>query len=452
MLQTAAIPAGTVDDRPAIGRLAALGFQHVLVMYAGNVAVPLLVAEALKLPPDQTAFLINSGLFAAGIATLIQTLGIGGFGARLSVGARLPVMMGATFLSVSPMIAMGLNPGIGLPGFHGALLVSGLAGILIAPLIGRILPLFPAVVTGSLITLLGISLLTVAMNWAAGGDPANPAYGDLKGLAVAFLVFIVIVVLTKYARGIWKSLAILLGILAGTLAAIPLGWIRMEGVAEAPWMALVEPFHFGLPTFHGGAIVTMSIVMLITLVESTAVFLALAEITGARFTGQDLTNSLRGDGLGIFAGGLFNAFPFTSFSQNVGLVTVTGVRSRYVCATGGLILMVLGLLPKLAHVVAAVPQQVLGGAGIVMFGMVAAAGVRILSAVDFSGKGQNGGHNLFIVASALGFGMIPTLSPRFFQHFPDWASPITGSGVVLGTLVAVLLNLLLNWNRLPESI
>jgi xanthine permease len=442
VLETVALPVSSVDDRPAIGRLLALGFQHVLVMYAGNVAVPLLVAEALKLPPDQTAFLINAGLFAAGIATLIQTLGIAGF------GARLPVMMGATFLSVSPMIAMGLNPGIGLPGFYGALMVSGLAGILIAPLIGRILPLFPAVVTGSLITLLGISLLTVAMNWAAGGDPASPAYGDMKGLAVALLVFVVIVLLTKCARGIWNSLAIMLGILAGTVVAIPLGWIRMEGVAEAPWVALVEPFHFGLPTFHAGAIVTMGIVMLITLVESTAVFLALAEITGARFTAWDLTKALRGDGLGIFAGGLFNAFPFTSFSQNVGLVTVTGVRSRFVCATGGVILMVMGLLPKLAHVVAAVPQQVLGGAGIVMFGMVAAAGVRILSAVDFQGNR----HNMFIVASSLGFGMIPTLSPRFFQHLPDWTSPITGSGVVLGTLVAVGLNLLLNWNRLPHSI
>jgi xanthine permease len=441
VLQTVALPASTVDDRPAIGRLLALGFQHVLVMYAGNVAVPLLVAESLKLPPDQTAFLINSGLFAAGIATLIQTLGIAGF------GARLPVMMGATFLSVSPMIAMGLNPGIGLPGFHGALLVSGLAGILIAPLIGRILPLFPAVVTGSLITLLGISLLTVAMNWAAGGDPATQQYGELKGLGVALFVFVVILLLTKFARGIWNSLAIMLGILAGTLVAIPLGWVRIDGVADAPWVALVQPFHFGLPAFHGGAIVTMGIVMLITLVESTAVFLALAEITGARFTAQDLTKALRGDGLGILAGGIFNAFPYTSFSQNVGLVTVTGVRSRFVCATGGVILMVLGLLPKLAHVVAAVPQQVLGGAGIVMFGMVAAAGVRILSAVDFDGNR----HNMFIVASSLGFGMIPTLSPRFFQHLPDWTSPITGSGVVLGTLVAVLLNLLLNWNRLPES-
>jgi len=425
-----------------MGRLAALGFQHVLVMYAGNVAVPLLVAEALKLPPDQTAFLINSGLFAAGIATLIQTLGIPGF------GARLPVMMGATFLSVSPMIAMGLDPGIGLPGFHGALLVSGLAGILIAPLIGRILPLFPAVVTGSLITLLGISLLSVAMNWAAGGDPANPAYGDLKGLAVALFVFLVILLLTKFARGIWNSLAIMLGILAGTLLAIPLGWIHMEGMSQAPWVAFVEPFHFGLPAFHAGPIITMGIVMIITLVESTAVFLALAEITGARFTTQDLTKALRGDGLGIVAGGLFNAFPFTSFSQNVGVVTVTGVRSRFVCATGGIILMILGLLPKLAHVVAAVPQQVLGGAGIVMFGMVAAAGIRILSAVDYRGNR----HNLFIVASSIGFGMIPTLSPRFFQHLPEWTGPITGSGVVLGTLVAVLLNLLLNWNRLPESI
>lgn len=443
-----------VSERPTIGRLFVLGLQHVLVMYAGNVAVPLLVAEALKLPSDQTAFLINAGLFAAGIATLIQSLGIWKF------GARLPVMMGATFLSVAPAIAIGADRDLGLPAFCGALLVSGLIGVLIAPLIGRILALFPPVVTGSLITLLGISLMSVAINWAGGGSPSidrtiegvpmstpNRAYGEISGLAVALFVFIVILLTSKYARGIWHSLATMIGILAGTLISVPLHNFRIEGLAGASWVAFTVPFHFGMPTFHAGAIITMSIVMLITLVESTGVFLALAEITGKELTRDNLVQALRADGLGMVAGGIFNAFPYTSFSQNVGLVTITGVRSRFVCAAGGMILMILGLLPKLAHIVAAIPQPVLGGAGIVMFGMVASTGVRILSAVDF----QNNQQNLLIVASSIGFGMIPTLSPEFFQHLPAWAAPITHSGVVLGTTVAVILNFFFNGVRVGAA-
>ena len=433
MLETQlAADINAVDDRPPAGRLLVLGLQHVLVMYAGNVAVPLLVAQALKLSTDQIAFLINADLFAAGVATLIQTLGVWKF------GARLPVMMGATFLSVSPMIAMGLNPGIGLRAFYGALLVSGCIAILIAPLIGTVLALFPAVVTGSLITLLGISLLAVAVSWAAAGQPSPQPLS----LSISLLVFVVIVLMTKYAPGAWHSLAILIGIVAGTLASIPFGLVHLNGIDQAAWLSVIRPLQFGLPTFQIGAIVSMTIVMLVTLVESTAVFLALAEITGKDFGRDDLVQALRADGLGMIAGGLCNAFPYTSFSQNVGLVNVTGVRSRFVCATGGAILIVLGLLPKLARVVAAVPEAVLGGAGLVMFGMVAATGVRILGTVNFHHE-----HNLFIVASSLGFGMIPTLAPHFFDRLPSWTTPITNSGVVMGTVVAVALNLLLSDRR-----
>jgi NCS2 family nucleobase:cation symporter-2 len=442
--------ADTVDARPPVGRLFVLGLQHVLVMYAGTVAVPLLVASALKLPPDQTAFLITADLFAAGLATLIQTLGIWKF------GAPLPVMMGATFLSVGPIIAMGVNPAVGLPGFYGATLASGFVGVLSAPLIGRILALFPPVVTGSLIALLGISLLSVAMNWAGGGPASssqtingvsisvtNPAYGQADGLGIALFVFAIILLMTKYARGIWHSVAVMTGMAVGTLISIPLGFVHVKGLAEASWIAFVPPFRFGMPEFHLGPIVTMSIVMIITFVESTGVFIALSEITGKPFGRDDLVQALRADGLGIMTGAIFNAFPYTSFSQNVGLVSITTVRSRFVCAMGGIILIVLGLLPKMACIVAAVPEPVLGGAGIVMFGMVAATGVRILSAVDFQGNH----HNLFIVASSIGLGMIPTLSPHLFQHLPPWAAPITGSSVVLGTIVAVILNLFLNGSQ-----
>jgi uric acid transporter len=425
--------ATAVDVRPPAARLLILGFQHVLVMYAGNVAVPLLVAAALKLPADQTAFLINADMFAAGIATLIQTLGVWKF------GARLPVMMGATFLSVSPMLAMGLDPAVGLRGFYGALLTSGVIGVAVAPLMGRILVLFPPVVTGSLITLLGISLLSIAIRWVAEGRPdASP-----RGLGIAAFVFVTVVIITKYGSGLWQNLATMLSLIFGTLVSVPLGIVDWRGFAAAPWLGWVRPFQFGLPAFHAGAIVTMCVVMIVTLVESTGVFLALAEITETEYRRDNLVQALRADGLGIIAGAVFNAFPYTSFSQNVGLVTMTAVRSRFVCAAGGSILVILGLMPKLAAAVAAIPNPVLGGAGLVMFGMVAAAGIRILGTVDF----QRNVKNLFIVASALGFGMIPTLSPTLFQHLPPWTLPITSSSVILGTLVAVILNLVFNGFR-----
>lgn len=417
-----------VDHRPAASRLLVLGLQHVLVMYAGNVAVPLLVAQALELSHAQTAFLINADLFAAGIATLIQTLGIWRF------GARLPVMMGATFLSVSPMIAMGLAPKTGLRAFYGALLVSGFVAILIAPLSGMVLALFPPVVTGSLITLLGITLLAVAVNWASSGQLSPPRLS----LAISLVVFAVIVLLNKLSSAAWRSLAILIGILSGTLASIPFGLVHFDGISQAAWVSIVHPLQFGLPTVQWGAIFSMIVVMLVTLVESTAVFLALAEITGKPFRRDELTQALRADGLGMIFGGFCNAFPYTSFSQNVGLVSVTGVRSRFVCAAGGVILILLGLLPKLAYLVAAVPQPVLGGAGLVMFGMVAATGIRILSEVDFHDE-----RNLFIVASSIGLGMIPTLAPHFFDKLPAWAAPVMNSGVVIGTIIGVALNRLL---------
>jgi NCS2 family nucleobase:cation symporter-2 len=398
--------------------------------------------------------LINSSLFVAGIATLIQCLGL------WKLGARLPVMMGATFLSVAPMISMGLESHLGLQGYYGALLVSGALGILIAPLMGRILELFPPVVNGSLITLLGLSLMGVAINWVGDGQPtvdrvingvsvtsANPAYGSLQTLGLAILVVVVILLLRKCGRGIWQSLATLAGIIISTIVAIPLGEFHAPNLTNWPWIAFTPPFRFGAPIFHIGAIITMTIVMLITLVESAAVFLALGEITGRTLTRAEMTRAFRADGLGILVGGIFNAFPYTSYSQNVGLVTVTGVRSRYVCAGGGAMLVFLGLLPKFGHLVAAIPQPVLGGAGLVMFGMVAANGIRILSTVDFRARPND----LFIVAVSIASGLIPTLSPSLFQHLPAWISPITHSGVVLGSSVAFLLNLFFNGTTAQQT-
>jgi NCS2 family nucleobase:cation symporter-2 len=434
-----------VDEVLPPGKLFALGLQHVLVMYAGAVAVPLIVGAALKLPKEQIALLINADLFCCGIVTIIQALGVGPF------GIRLPVMMGVTFASLSPMLAMAGTPGVGIAGIFGAVIAAGVFGIVFAPLVSRCLPLFPPVVTGTIITVIGVSLMRVAINWAAGGQPMmrdaasgqmipNPSYGALENLAIALLVLVTILLITKYLRGFLANIAVLFGIVVGFLVALTLGKVSFAGTEEAAWAALIFPFQFGAPTFEPVSVATMCLVMIVVMIESLGMFLALGELTGKSLTKSDLTRGLRTDGLGTLVGGVFNTFPYTSFSQNVGLVGITGVRSRWVCVMGGVILVAFGLFPKMAHVVASIPQFVLGGAGIVMFGMVAATGIRILMAAGL----RENRHNPYIVAISLGFGMIPLVADRFFIQFPKALSPLLQSGILLAAIVAVLLNLYFN--------
>jgi NCS2 family nucleobase:cation symporter-2 len=436
-----------VDQILPTPRLLALGLQHVLVMYAGAVAVPLIIGRALKLPPEDVAFLISADLFACGIATLVQCIGFPG------VGIRLPVMMGVTFASVGPMLSMAAAPDIGLLGIYGSVIAAGLFAIVAAPFVSRLLPLFPPVVTGTIILVIGISLMRVGINWAGGGLPTftkmidgvphafpNPGYGQLQGLGIALFVLLVILGLIKWGSGFVANVAVLLGIVAGAILAAVLGVMHFEKVAAAPWAAIVLPLHFGLPKFQLIPIITMCIVMIVVMIESLGMFLALGEITGKAVSRDALTRGLRADGVGTFLGGLFNTFPYTSFSQNVGLVGVTGVRSRWVTIAGGGILLLLGLVPKMAALVEAVPLVVLGGAGLVMFGMVAATGARILTAVDF----KNNRYNLFVVAISVGFGMIPLVSPNFFKNLPHDLHPLLESGILLCALVAVTLNAFFN--------
>ncbi|WP_018633985.1 nucleobase:cation symporter-2 family protein [Neomegalonema perideroedes] len=443
-----------VDERLPLARLAPLALQHVLVMYAGAVAVPLIVGRALNLSPEDVAFLISADLFACGIATLIQSWGIPG------VGVRLPVMMGVTFASLGPMLSMATAPEVGILGIFGSVIAAGIFGTLVAPFVSRLLPLFPPVVTGTIILVIGISLMRVGVNWAGGGQPSfprmvegvsvqfpNPNYGQLSGLAIAAFVLLTILALLKWTDGFLRNVAVLLGIVAGCLLAAFMGIMHFDKVGAAPWFGLVLPFHFGTPQFHLVPIVTMCVVMIVVMIESLGMFLAIGEITERRLSRDDLTKGLRADGVGTLIGGIFNTFPYTSFSQNVGLVGVTGVRSRWVTVAGGVILVALGLLPKMAALAESVPQVVLGGAGIVMFGMVAATGIRILSSVDF----RTNANNLFIVAIAVGFGMIPLVAPTLFKNMPHDLHPLLESGILLAAIVAVLLNVFFNGVQSAEQ-
>jgi uric acid transporter len=429
-----------VDEVLPAPRLFALGLQHVLVMYANAVAVPLILGGALHLPKDQIAMLINADLFACGIATLVQTIGFGPF------GIRLPVIMGVTAVSISPMLAMAAMPGLGLTGIYGAVLVGGLFGLLAAPVMQHALRFFPPVVTGTIITMIGVSLMRVGIAWAGGGAAAAD-FGAGGYLAIAALVLTTILLVIRFARGFLQNMSVLIGIFVGYLATIALGWTDFSGLQQEPWVRVVLPLQFGIPTFSLVPCMIMCLVMTIVFIEATGMFLALGAMTGREIKPGDVTRGLRADALGTLIGGLFNTFPYVSYSQNIGLVGVTGVYSRWVCATGGVIMLALGLVPKLAFIVASVPQCVLGGAGFIMFGMVAATGIKILATVDY----VNQRNNVLITAISIGFGVIPIVSPNFFRIMPVDLKPIFGDAIIMTSIAAVLLNIYFNRTSTEEA-
>ncbi|MDR5824475.1 nucleobase:cation symporter-2 family protein [Caballeronia sp. LZ043] len=420
-----------VDEVLPFGQLLAVGIQHVLVMYAGAIAVPLIIGAALKLPKEQVAFLISSDLFACGIVTLVQCLGVWKF------GIRLPVIMGVSFAPVGPMVAMA-SSGAGITTIFGATIAAGVFAILIAPFFGRLMRFFPPIVTGTIILTIGITLFPVAINWAGGGRGAAN-FGEPRNLLIAVIVLLAILLINKYLKGFIANISVLLGMAIGFVLALPFGFVDFSGIGQAAWFAPVRPFAFGMPSFDLAAIASLCLVMVVIMVESLGMFLALGDLTMRPVSRNDATRGLRTDGLGTVIGGVFNTFPHSSFSQNIGLVGITGVKSRWVVAVSGGILILLGLLPKLSNLIASIPVVVLGGAGIAMFGMVAATGVKILSKVDFESK-----NNLLVIAISLGVGVIPLVAPSFFAHMPAWAGPLTHSGITLAAVFAILLNALFN--------
>jgi len=352
-------------------RLFALGLQHVLVMYAGAIAVPLIIGRALQLEPQDVAFLISADLFVCGIASILQSLG-----ATPWFGIKLPVMMGVTFAAVGPMVSMAIaHPGTdGARMIFGAIIGAGIVTVLIAPFMSRLLRLFPPVVTGTIILVIGVSLMKIGIDWIFGlpvgktapkiVDPAhtawlkamqeavgavsstlppqpvqlalaptmnNPAYAPVSNIVLSLVVLAVIIGVARYTRGFFSNIAVLIGIVVGGVIAASLGMMHFDKVASAAWLAPIMPFHFGMPIFDPILILTMVLVMIVVMIESTGMFLALGEMTDTKITQPMLSCGLRMDGLGTLLGGVFNTFPYTSFSQNVGLVGVTGIRSRFVC-------------------------------------------------------------------------------------------------------------------------
>lgn len=425
-----------VDSVPPVGALGALALQHVLTMYAGAITVPLLVASALQLSSEHAAYLVSADLFACGLVTLLQCLGFGPF------GIRLPVIMGVTFVGVMPSIAIASQPGLGLAGVYGAAIAAGLIVTPLVPLVGRMRMVLTPTVTGTAMLLIGLSLMGVAVDWAAGGQGAAD-YGSPTNLMLAGVTIATILIVTRFATGFLANCAILIGMAAGYALAALLGLTDFSGARTAPALQLVTPFYFGMPIFDPAAIASMVVVLLVTLVESSGMLIMLGDIVKRPVSARDLSRGLRVDGMGAVIGGLFNSFPYTSYAQNIALVNMTGVRSRFVCAGAAVILLVLALFPKLSALVAAMHPSVLGGAALVLFGMVAASGIRSLAAAELDRSRED----LIVVALSLGVGLIPTLSDRFFAAAPEALAPFTHSGVLLGILTAITLNIFLRPDR-----
>ncbi|MFC0675782.1 nucleobase:cation symporter-2 family protein [Brachybacterium hainanense] len=420
------------DERLPLGRTVLFGAQHVLSMYGGVVAIPLIVGSAAGLPELEVGLLVACALFVSGLATVLQSIGVPGF------GAQLPLVQGTTFGAVSTMGVI-IADGGGLPAVFGSVIVASIVGLLLVPLVTRMQPLFPPVVTGTIIAAMGLSLLPVAAGWIVGND-GTPGQGGALNLGLAAITLVAVLVLSRIRA--LSGVAIMLGILVGTLAAVAAGVADFSGVRGGSVIALPQPFAFGAPTFELAAIIPMVVVIIVTLMETTANLFAVTKVVGTDLPPRRLANGLRADMIASAVAPVVNSFPATAFAQNIGLISVSRVRSRYTVAAGGVLLILLGLVPVLGRVVAAIPSPVLGGAGIVLFGSVAAAGIRTISEAPRTDE-RDAGHDTMIVAVSLALVVMPIAVPALYASLPPLVSMVLSSGVSAAAFSAVTLNLLL---------
>ncbi|MGC5255313.1 solute carrier family 23 protein [Gordonia sp. DT218] len=430
----------TVDVRPPWGRLVAFAMQHVLIMYTGCITVPLVFGAAVGLDSSDIAFLISADLLIAGIVTALQ-----GFGLGRIVGVRLPIVCGATFSGLTPMILIAQK--YGLQAVYGSMLIGGIVGLALAIPFSRVIRFFPALVTGSVLTVIGLSLIGVAGGLIVGSDSAAPDYASLRNLLVAAVVVVVALVLLCLGRGLWSQLAVLIALLAGSALAASLGMFDLGALGSASWVGFPAPFHFGVPHFPIAAVVSMSIVMTVVFAESTASMLAISEITGKKLSTGDLARGLVGDGVSGVLGGIFGGFMDTVFGQNVGAVATSRMHSRFVTGSSGLILIVLALIPKMGAAVAALPGPVVGGVGLVLFGTVTMIGIRTLAQIDLNDQ-----VNVAIAATSIGIGLLPEYVPDMLERLPDAMQIIFGSGITLTAIVAFTLNLVFRHSPLRRRV
>ncbi|MEZ8403692.1 nucleobase:cation symporter-2 family protein [Vibrio splendidus] len=418
----------TLNERPPHGLTFLLALQHMLASIGGIVAVPLIVGASIGLPNTEIVSLINAALLASGIVTVAQCLGFG------PVGIRLPVVMGSSFAFLGVAISIG-NEG-GVAAIMGSALIGSFVVIGASFYMDKVRKLFPTVVSGVVVTLIGLTILPVAMNWV-GDSPANTEqFATLPKLFLALISLRIVVGVSVYCKGAVAASAIVIGLAGGYIVALSLGMVDLEQISSAAWVGGPEPFKYGF-TFSASAIISMSLVYIVVIAEATGDFMALGNNCQTQVSSKDLKRGLLGDGLGSTLSSILTAMPLASFSQNVGIVGITGVASRYVVAATGGLLILGGLFPKLAAIAVTIPKPVLGGVGFVMFGMIAYAGIRMLI------KAADTKRNALVICVGLASGLAVTFEPRLLQHLPHDLANFLHSGITTGTIMTVLLNLVL---------
>jgi NCS2 family nucleobase:cation symporter-2 len=426
---------------PPLIKAVPLGIQHVLAMFVSNVTPAIIVCGAAGFgfgsnSPDfpQMIYMIQMSMFFAGIATLFQTIGVG------PVGARLPIVQGTSFAFIPIMIPLVAGQGVeAISVLMGGIVVGGLFHATLGLFIGKIRFALPPLVTGLVVTMIGLALVKVGVQYAAGGVPAigTPEYGSLQNWTVAGVVILVTLGLKFFARGMLSVSAVLLGLLAGYVVAYAMGMVSFGNVGRAATVALPNPFHFGIE-FSVAAIIGFCLMSFVSAVETVGDVSGITKGgAGREATDREIEGATFADGVGTALSGVFGALPNTSFSQNVGLIAMTGVMSRHVVTIGAVFLILCGLVPKVGAVISTVPIEVLGGGVIVMFGMVVAAGISMLSDVTWNRR------NMVIFAIALSLGLGLQLEPGALQHLPETLKVLATSGILPAALIAIVLNLLL---------
>ena len=406
---------------------AVLGLQHLLAMYSGSILVPIMIAGALGYSSQQLTYLISTDIFMCGVATFLQLQ------LNKYFGIGLPVVLGVAFQSVAPLIMIGQKHGSGA--MFGALIVSGVYVLLIAGIFSKIANFFPPIVTGSVITTIGLTLIPVAI----GNMGNNSEKPTAQSLLLAAVTILIILLVNIFAKGFLKSISILIGLIIGTIIASFMGLVDFAPVTQAPLVHVPTPFYFGIPKFELSSIIMMCIIATVSLVESTGVYFALSDITNEKLDSIRLRNGYRAEGLAVLLGGIFNTFPYTGFSQNVGLVKLSGIKTRLPIYYAAGFLVLLGLVPKFGALAQIIPSPVLGGAMLVMFGFVSVQGMQMLARVDF----EHNEHHFLIAAVSISAG-VGLNGSNLFNSLPTGLQMFFSNGIVMASVIAIVLNLILN--------
>ena len=409
---------------------AILGLQHLLAMYSGSILVPIIIATSLGYSTEQLTYLISTDIFMCGVATFLQLQ------LNKHFGIGLPIVLGVAFQSVAPLIMIGQSHGSGA--MFGALIASGIYVVLISGVFAKIADLFPSIVTGSVITTIGLTLIPVAIGNMGNNVPEPTG----QSLLLAAITVVIILLINIFTKGFIKSISILIGLVVGTAIAASMGLVDFSPVAAAPIVHIPTPLYFGTPTFEISSIVMMCIIATVSMVESTGVYLALSDITNDPINSTRLRNGYRAEGLAVLLGGIFNTFPYTGFSQNVGLVKLSGIKTRLPIYYAAGFLILLGLLPKFGALAQIIPSPVLGGAMLVMFGFVSIQGMQILARVDFA----NNEHNFLIAAVSIAAG-VGLNNSNLFVSMPTAFQMFFSKGIVVASLLAIVLNAVLNHKK-----